>query len=61
MIGLVKPDNWELNGIIKWTCPECGKKHISEISINPYRMLAEDPPDEYCSQCENFFTIDFYS
>jgi acetone carboxylase gamma subunit len=61
MIESVKPDDWELTGIIEWTCPECGKKHKTEISIDPYRSLADSPPDEYCDGCENFFTIDFYS
>ena len=60
MIKTVQLDDWKLSCIVEWTCPECGKKHKQEIGVNPYRSLADDPPDEYCDGCENFFTLSFY-
>ena len=55
-----KPTNWNLSAKVEWDCPDCGYPNITEFSINPYRALAESPPDEMCEKCEEFFTLSFY-
>jgi len=55
-----KAINWNLDVTVDWVCPECGTLNNETIYANPYRMLAEDPPDVDCKNCNEYFTLDFY-
>jgi hypothetical protein len=52
---------FDVTVVQKWTCPECGKKHVTKYMGNPYRLMADNPIDEWCDGCENHFTLSFYN
>jgi len=47
----------KLTGI--WLCPHCNTE--VEISFNPsvYTAVSDDPCDEECPNCKEFFTLSF--
>ena len=60
MLEKAKVDSVDIDATVKWICPHCKRVHITKISVNPYRSLAEDPPDEQCENCRQFVTLNFY-
>jgi hypothetical protein len=44
----------------KWICPYCGEIVEIQYNASPYREIAEDPTDEMCPKCKEFFTLNFY-
>ena len=56
----IKPFKFETLLKAKWECPNCTHINLEECSIDPYRILAEDPPDVECEQCKEFYTLSFY-
>jgi Zn finger protein HypA/HybF involved in hydrogenase expression len=52
--------DYEITVKVTCTCPNCGNEVKLEFSGNPYREIAEDPPDEVCPHCHEFFTVSFY-
>lgn len=49
--------NFSVEVKIEWECPSCGANHKIEYDASPYSSISEDPIDEICSACEDFFTI----
>jgi rubrerythrin len=44
-----------------WICPNCKKEIKINYDASPYREIAEDPPDDICPHCYEFFTLNFYN
>ena len=42
---------------IQWECPVCKAINEYECNQSPYRAVSEDPPDERCTICKNFSTL----
>lgn len=55
-----KAKSWTLTGKGIWICPRCKKEVEVTICIDPYRTLAENPQDEMCPHCKDFFSLSFY-
>jgi phage FluMu protein Com len=51
--------NYKMTACIEWKCPKCGHISIITVGINPYRIPAEDMPDEMCGNCEEFISLNF--
>ena len=56
----VKPIEFDVTVSGKWTCPRCGTINTFEYSHGPYTAVADDPSDEMCKNCEEFFTMNYY-
>ena len=60
MIEKVKLDNFRVVVSGSWTCPKCGTINVFEYDHGPYTAPAHDPHDDQCTNCKEFFTVNYY-
>lgn len=60
MFKTAKTISFDLKAEIDFKCPHCDSIKKTTYNINPYRIPADDLPDEYCDNCKNFIKLTLY-
>ena len=60
MIEKVKLESFKVEVSGSWICPECKTLNVFKYSHGPYTAPADDPHDDQCTGCKEFFSVNYY-
>lgn len=57
---MAKIIDFEITSHVTCLCPHCKKELKLELYVDPYRIPADEMPDELCPDCDKFFSMTLY-
>lgn len=60
MVLKAKAKEWTIVLTGTWICPKCGIELEVKYNPNPYRIIADDVPEDICPNCDTIYALNFY-